>query len=100
MVKVDFESLNETRLEAGFFVREVCEMLGISERTWYRWQRSEKAPKWSYLALRTLSGRLDFLGWRGWYIERGVLYTEKHSPKLYNWKPEDLTVWRFCQVRQ
>lgn len=100
MQKVDFDSIEETRLEAGFFVREICEQLGISERSWYRWKRSGSGPKWVFLSLRILSGRLDFLGWRGWYIERGTLFCEFHSPKLYNWTPSDLTVSKFWEVRR
>lgn len=100
MRKVDFEYLDETRLEAGFFVREVCHHLGISERSWYRWQSAGQGPRWAYLALRILSGELDFFGWHGWYIERGTLFCRFYSPKLYNWRPEDLVLWRFCQVRR
>lgn len=98
MRKTEFYKIEETRLEAGFFVREVCENLGISERTWYRWKQKNSAPIWALRAIKLMSGKLDFLGWNGWYIEQGVLYTEKHSLKNYNWTPGQLMVSRFWEL--
>lgn len=95
MVKVDFKEFEETRLNAGFFVREVVEFLGISQRTWYRWKQQNQAPIWALRALKLRAGCLDYLGWYGWYIERGVLYNRKHSPNLYRWTPSDLVLSRF-----
>jgi hypothetical protein len=93
--RTPFYKLDEARHRAGFFVREACTELGIKERTWYRWQAAGQGPKWALKALEILSGRLDYFGWKGWYIERGILYSDKLSAKYYNWEESDLLVWAF-----
>lgn len=95
--KVPFDYIEETRLQAGFFVSELCEELGISERSWYRWKADKFAPRWVYRAVEILSGRLDFHGWKRWYIYDGVLYRSDLNPKYYSWEAGDLMVSVFCQ---
>jgi hypothetical protein len=100
MKKCRFSELDETRFKAGFFVSDVCEKFGISQRTWYHWKKNKHAPKWALIALKLLAGELDQLGWKGWYIERGVLYTRKHSANLYNWTPGQLAKERFLELHR
>lgn len=95
--KIPFDYIEETRLRAGFFVSELCDELGISERSWYRWKAEEFAPRWVYRAVEILSGRLDFHGWKRWYICDGVLYRNDLNPKYYSWEANDLMVSVFCQ---
>lgn len=95
--KVPFEYIEEAREEAGFFVRDVCEYLSITERSYYRWKASGKGPRWVYRSLEILSGRLDFQGWKGWRLFDGVLYNEGLNTKYYNWIPADLLVSVFCR---
>lgn len=95
--KVTFEHIEEARREAGFFVVDVCEYLGISERSYYRWKASGYGPRWVYKSLEILSGRLDFQGWKGWRLFDGVLYNEELNTKYYNWIPADLMVSVFCR---
>lgn len=100
MKKCRFDDIEETQLLAGFFVSDVCKKLGISERSWYRWKSQGVAPYWAFVALKLLAGSLDHLGWRGWYIEQGVLYTRLHSEKLYNWRPGELARDRFLSLQK
>jgi len=88
--KVPFEYIEETRLRAGFFVDELCEELGVSQRSWYRWKAQNEAPRWVYRAVEIMSGKLDFFGWKGWYIFDGVLYKEDLNPKYYKKTPGEL----------
>lgn len=98
MKKVDFFHLEETRLNAGFFVREVCEKLGISEQTWYRWRRTGRAPQWAKIGVSAICGDLEIVGWRGFFIERGVLYNRDLCRKYYSWKPGDLRAEAFLRA--
>lgn len=94
--KTSFEYLDEARTEAGFFVADACDWLGITERTWYRWQAKKQCPVWAYRSLKLRSGDLEFLGWKYWYLERGVLYRRDLNPKYYNWDDSDLMVSVWC----
>jgi len=98
--KEPFEDLDEARLIAGFFVSEICEKIGITSSTWYRWKKAGKAPRWAFVTVTILSGQLDLFGWDGWYIENGTLYTRKHHPDHYHWKPGELLEARFWQINQ
>lgn len=98
MKKVPFDCLEDTRLFAGYFVREVCDELGISERSYYRWKREGFGPKWVLVALNLLCGKLDHLGWKGWYIADGKLFSQYHHPSQYNWTPGQLLEARFREV--
>ncbi|WP_438957554.1 hypothetical protein [Porticoccus sp.] len=88
--KIPFEYIDESRQSAGFFVRDVCTHLGITERSYYRWKASGYGPKWVYKGLQILSGKLDFFGWKGWYICNGELYRDDFNPKYYNKTPGEL----------
>lgn len=100
MQKVRFEDLEEARLVAGYFVDELADQLGFSERSYYRWKADGFAPKWVSIALNLLCGRLDHLGWKGWYISEGVLYHQMHHPDQYFWKQSDLLHDRFLIVNK
>lgn len=94
-----FAYIEETRLRAGFFVDELCEELGVSQRSWYRWKSQNEAPRWVYRAVEILSGKLDFFGWKGWYIFDGVLYREDLNPKYYKKTPGDLAAYMFLSAQ-
>ena len=99
MKKVPFDYIEETRLEAGFFVPELCDELGISERSWYRWKKENAAPRWVHRAVEILSGRLDYFGWDGGFICDGVLYRSDINPKYYSWSPGDLMEALFKSIQ-
>lgn len=94
--KADFYYLDKARIDAGFFISEACEKLGINRRTWERWKVKNECPVWAVTLLEMASGKLDFLGWKNWKLEQGVLYRADLNPKYYNWKTEDLMVSVFC----
>jgi DNA-binding XRE family transcriptional regulator len=94
--KLDFDYIDKARIEAGFFIGEACEKLGISKSTWYRWKQEKACPEWALNLMELLSGKLDYLGWKNWKIERGVLYRTDLNPKYYNWEAPDLMVSVFC----
>lgn len=75
---------------------DTIKFLSISRRTWYRWKERNLGPRWAYVALSVMSGELDKLGWKGFFIEDGVLYSRELSRNYYNWKPADLMVTVFC----
>jgi hypothetical protein len=93
---VDFATFEEARIHAGLFNGRVKTELGISERTWYRWQRERRVPWWAYRLIQLLGGDLEHLGWPGWRLHRGVLTTETLSPVRHYWEPADLLVSVFC----
>lgn len=88
--KLNFERLEEARRDAGFFISEACEILGISEQTWRRWRRNRAAPVWAVRHLELLNGDLTHLGWRNWVIKNGVLYEKSLNPRYHFWEPADL----------
>ena len=92
MKKVCFERFEETRWNAFLHINELCDELGISERTYYRWKADKQAPKWAYKAVKRCTGELTIFGWKGWRIENGVLYCDGVSHKHHNWTPKDLLV--------
>ena len=96
LMKVCFEYIDEAHCESGLFLVEVCEYLGISVRTWYRWRERKKGPKWALVALEALAGRLDHLGWKGFYISNGYMYNRDLSPKYYQFEPGHLIGAVFC----
>lgn len=100
--KTSFEYLDEARSDAGFFVDEACDWLGITERTWYRWQSQNQCPVWAYRSLKLRSGDLEFLGWKYWFLKRGVLTRSDLNPKYYSWEDSDLmiTVWCDCPAHR
>jgi len=100
MQKVLFDDLEETRLFSGWFVRDLCDDLGITERTYYRWKREGYAPKWVSVALYALCGKLDHLGWKGFYIRDGKLYSQGHHPDQYCWSPGQLLEARFWELNK
>lgn len=62
-------------------------LVGISRRTFYRWQHNP--PQWAIVLLRVLSGDLEPIHatWAGWVInERGELCT----PNNYVFLPGDI----------
>lgn len=80
--------LDYLRREAGLTIPKTLELLGISERTWRRWNRT-KAPTWAPRLLRFYAGYLDELGWKRWQIRDGDLYCgDLHH--CYRWNPGDL----------
>jgi hypothetical protein len=97
MKKEAFALLDEARLNAGFLVSEACDFLCVSKRTWYRWQADGYAPRWAENAMRIRSGDLETLGWKGWFLEHGVLYNSILERKYYRWEPGNLmeeAFWR------
>src|SRR5690606_24923169 len=96
MDKVSWELINETRHEAGFFVSDICAQVGISERSWYRWQRQGQGPKWLYEWLRLRSGDLSLLGWERWRLYKGVITHSDLNPKYFNFGPEHLLITAYC----
>lgn len=94
--KTEFCYLDEARHIAGFFVSEVCQELGISQRTWYRWRSQGYGPKWALKCLEILSGDLSHLGWKNFYIKDSVLYNRELNTKYYNWETQDLMITVFC----
>lgn len=83
-------SVNEARMNAGFSLAQTLELLEISSSTWYRWCNAS-APGWSLRLLECYAGHLDHLGWRGWQIQRGKLFTYDLSHHYY-WTKGDLLV--------
>jgi hypothetical protein len=93
--KTSFEYLDEeARHDAGLFINEACDWLGISRGTWLRWEKSGLCPIWAYRTLKLKSDDLS-LGWKYFYLDKGVLYRSDLNPKYYNWDESDLmaTVW-------
>lgn len=88
--KTSFKYLDEARHEAGFFIFEACEKIGISEQTWRRWRKCDAAPVWAVRHLELLSGDLRHLGWAHWVIRNGVLYEKGLNPRYHSWVPADL----------
>ena len=94
--KVSFEYLDELRADLGLFISDTADFLGISERTWFRWADAGQGPKWSLVALRSLTGDLAHLGWKGWYIKRGRLYNDDLNPRYYHFTPAHLLISAYC----
>lgn len=90
MKKVCFDYIERARLDSGFFMGEVCEILGIDIRTWHRWKKQGNCPGWALRLLELHSGRLDIHGWDGWRICQGNLINEGLNPKYYKWSAKDL----------
>jgi hypothetical protein len=95
--KIEFYYLEKARIQAGFFIPEMCEKLGIGRSTWYRWKADNECPEWAINLAELMAGNLDFLGWKNWRLESGVLYRADLNTKYYNWKPEDLMISVFCE---
>src|SRR5690606_19114837 len=96
MKKIDFYYIDQARQEAGFFISETINKLGICRSTWYEWQKQKAAPEWAWKLLKMYSGDLSYLGWKHWEIKEKVLYNRQLSQKYYNWLPADLMVSVFC----
>lgn len=75
------------RVEAGLSVDQACHLVGRARRTWTYW-RQHGFPAWVVRFLRLRAGYLDELGWEGWQIRAGVLYTNELG--RYSWTPEQL----------
>lgn len=82
-------TLNEARLRAGFSLPHTLELLNISPSTWYRWQ--QQAPPWAFRLLECYAGHLDHLGWHGWQIQNGRLFTYDLNYR-YFWTPADFLI--------
>ena len=88
--KVCFERFDETRHEAFFDIKNTCQELGISERTYYRWKAAKWVPVWAYNLIKRCTGDLDHFGWKDWKIENGTLYYKQLNHRYYNWQREDI----------
>jgi hypothetical protein len=91
-----FYYIEKARIEAGFFISEACEKLGIGKSTWYRWKAADLCPEWALAHMELLAGNLYFLGWKNWRLQSGVLYRTDLNTKYYNWMPADLMISVFC----
>lgn len=96
MKKIDFYYIEQARQDAGFFMSEVIDKLGINKSTWYHWKQQKQAPEWAWKLLKMYGGNLDELGWKHWQIKEKVLYNRQLSTKYYNWIEADLMVSVFC----
>lgn len=83
-------TINEARLQAGFSLPEVLELFEISQSTWYRWKQSG-APRWAFRLLECHAGHLDHLGWKGWQIRHGRLFSHELHYRYY-WQRSDLLI--------
>jgi hypothetical protein len=72
--KTSFEYLDEARLDAGFFVADACEWLGVSRSTWFRWKKCGLCPRWALKSMELRAGNLEILGWKYWRLDKDVLY--------------------------
>lgn len=63
-------------IEASLNKHSAAELFGISTRTVDRWFK-KGCPRYAEITLNLLAGRLDYLGWQGWRIINGVLYTDQ-----------------------
>lgn len=96
MKKIDFYYIEQARHDAGFFIAEVIDKLGINKSTYYHWKKQKQAPEWAWKLLKMYGGNLDELGWKHWQIKEKVLYNRQLSTKYYNWIEADLMVSVFC----
>lgn len=84
-------SIEEARLQAGFFVHECLALFGISDSTWSRWKKNG-APVWAFRLLECYAGHMDHLGWKHWRITaNGKLVCNGLSSRLW-WTPADLLI--------
>lgn len=82
---VSFYDFEEARLSAGFFVPVVIELLGVSERSWYRWKQNGRVPLWAMRLLEAHSGRLDHLGLKHWSVKDGKLLHDYLDDRYHHW---------------
>lgn len=85
-----FEEFDEARLDAGFFMCDVEERLGISRRTYYHWRKIGRVPKWAYDLIRLHGGDLTPIGLKRWRLNRDVLYHTDLNPRYHSWPLHDL----------
>jgi len=68
--KVSSVELNEWRQRCGLTPRKTAERLGVTLRTWQRWQH-DGAPGWVLALLRIWAGEPPWSGWEGWRFTEG-----------------------------
>lgn len=90
MRSVIFEEFDEARLDAGFFMSDVEERLGISRRTYYHWRKVGRVPLWAYDLIRLHGGDLTPIGLKRWRLNRDVLYHTDLNPKYHSWPLHEL----------
>lgn len=92
------DTLSELCMEARLTPDAFQSLVGISRRTFYRWQ--DNPPAWTRVLCRLLGGKLDTVHpeWERWSIScRGELC----SPENETFTPGELRSWhwRYQQIR-
>lgn len=66
-------ALDELRVRCGYSRNGVAEALGVTLRTWQRWQKGG-APGWAVHLLRIWAGESPWSGWEGWRFSDGEIW--------------------------
>lgn len=97
---VAFEHLEEARYDAGFFVDEVIQRRGRSERTYYRWKRDDRAPRWAHELTSLYAGDLSAFGLPKCRPKHGVIFHADLECRHHRWPLQDLLAEIVSLVRQ
>lgn len=62
-------------LEAGLNTAQAATLLGKSEDTVRRWERTQSAPAWAVNVMKWAAGRLADPAWDGWSVADGRIWT-------------------------